>query len=701
MMMWMLWSIGFAALIFLGAMAAERVAGVFGVARRHVWMVAIVAAAVVPPILATQARTQSEPELVLVEVFPQGLPPFLGSPGRVARPAIVHVPESRARVASRRTTDANRAAIALWVIASLLVGTVFARTILRLRRDSETWKEITVGEYRALLAPNAGPAVVGFTQPRIVLPEWALTIEAGLRDLMLCHEAEHIRASDPRTVFIAGALLVVFPWNAMMWLIVRQLRRAIEIDCDARVIRAAGDATAYGRVLLTVGERFTAPIPLNASLSAQSPLLEQRIRVMTTPRTRRPLRVAMPFIALSLLVTTAAVRAPRPASLGPISIGSQPAVPVRNSAPNPARDATHPTETAPRDSAALRRARAAIADAQSPEERAQAMKALPELRPPYEIDAPQSNVVPAQVKSDPAPFDRAYALATARSNFPEVMRGDVKANSLIMIFDASGQFVRGFPAVGGVMIAVGGDTLTAQQRIALQRNASDNAGSGQRGAGRGGRGGGATGAAPPSSGRPAGYMLGFGMTATRDSLGNSRPGPANTSVGLTTIPVSGDVSGIVGVPSTAITNVDQFTLSTNDGFAARFDLLAVHLTAARDTTGSATRARPEVATFDFEVHNAAPPVARDTGQVQEKTKATVKELFLLPMPVPAAVKPYLLHACFEVAANGAPRLLAWTRTRDSSYNRKIEESLGKYSFNVATRGGAAVQDTVCVQSSVR
>jgi hypothetical protein len=89
---------------------------------------------------------------------------------------------------------------------------------------------------------------------------------------------------------------------------------------------------------------------------------------------------------------------------------------------------------------------------------------------------------------------------------------------------------------------------------------------------------------------------------------------------------------------------------------------------------------------------------RDTGQVPEEKKAKVKDLFILPIPVPAIAKPYVMDACFDVAANGDSRLLTWTKSRDTLYNKKIEESLKRYTFTPATINGVAVRDTACVRA---
>ena len=54
----------------------------------------------------------------------------------------------------------------------------------------------------------------------------------------------------------AAWAVALFPWNPALWLIVKRLRLAIEIDCDARVLAGRrSDVRDYGMLLLTVGSR--------------------------------------------------------------------------------------------------------------------------------------------------------------------------------------------------------------------------------------------------------------------------------------------------------------------------------------------------------------------------------------------------------------------------------------------------------------
>src|SRR5204863_9196512 len=138
----------------------------------------------------------------------------------------------------------------------LLLFLAFVRASVVLARQRSRWPDVETDIGHVLVARDSGPAVVGFFHPRIVIPEWAVSIERATRDLLLLHELEHIRAGDSRALVGAEVLLICAPWNAALWWMARQLRLAIEIDCDARVIRSGEKTREYALLLLAVGERY-------------------------------------------------------------------------------------------------------------------------------------------------------------------------------------------------------------------------------------------------------------------------------------------------------------------------------------------------------------------------------------------------------------------------------------------------------------
>src|SRR5881628_3003138 len=77
---------------------------------------------------------------------------------------------------------------------------------------------------------------------------------------------------------IAVALM---PWNIALWLQARRLRLAIEMDCDARVLRVHPSPERYGLLMLTIAQRrAVAPTLFAPMLSEPTSQLERRIIAM-------------------------------------------------------------------------------------------------------------------------------------------------------------------------------------------------------------------------------------------------------------------------------------------------------------------------------------------------------------------------------------------------------------------------------------
>lgn len=201
-----------------------------------------------------------------------------------------------------------------WIVSSAIAILVLFVAYARLRRQRARWPETELDGIRVLVAPRQGPAVVGVWRPRIVIPEWSLSLDVNARSFMLRHEREHLATHDPQSLFFAAVALALFPWNLPLWLITHSLRRAIELDCDQRVLRADRDIERYGSLLLEFAAHRARPLSLAAGLIERPSLLEQRIRVMTATRPRRPLVLSLlPVFALAL-VTLGAARTTVPRS---------------------------------------------------------------------------------------------------------------------------------------------------------------------------------------------------------------------------------------------------------------------------------------------------------------------------------------------------------------------------------------------------
>lgn len=285
---WMLYAILLSTLAFLAGVAAERAVSVWNGARRFVWLAALIAATVVPAMLALGRPRFDE------------MPPA-GSPELADLAARFSVADPIVRTA--------------WVILSALACVIYLGAMTRLRLRERRWQTDPLNGEPVLVAEDFGPAVVGVFGSRVVVPRWAFELDARSRRLMLRHEEEHIRTGDPQLLFIAALALVLSPWNPALWLIVARLRLSIEVDCDARVLLEGEEGGEYGALLLAVCARRAMALPLAASLAEHTPDIERRIMAISDTRSRRPLISSLCFAIVAGVVIAIAAKTPRPASL--------------------------------------------------------------------------------------------------------------------------------------------------------------------------------------------------------------------------------------------------------------------------------------------------------------------------------------------------------------------------------------------------
>lgn len=181
----------------------------------------------------------------------------------------------------RRLASLDGALVLAWLLGSTIVLARIVGSYVRLAGARREWRGGSMANEGVLVSRDMGPAVVGLVAGAIVVPEWALRADREMQELMLAHEREHIRAGDPLLLAVVGLALVLMPWNLPAWWIAARLRLAIEVDCDARVLRGSrSDVATYGGLLLEVGRRVSGLRPAVAFASSPR-FLERRILAMT------------------------------------------------------------------------------------------------------------------------------------------------------------------------------------------------------------------------------------------------------------------------------------------------------------------------------------------------------------------------------------------------------------------------------------
>jgi bla regulator protein BlaR1 len=316
MFAWTLYAMCISLCLGLGAAAAERACRLRRRSTRWIWLSVMIAAVVVPAIIS----------LVAVEI-----PQYSGD---AAETVIVRLRDTTAQslaperwvadVEAMNTSSADGWFVLAWIGASIAIVLLLAGLCVHWFRRRRSWRQLEVQGSTVYVADDAGPAVVGFFRPCIVLPAWALSSPDAAIGAVLAHEREHIQARDPQLLLASLVFICVMPWNLPLWWVVLRLRRAIEVDCDARVVRGGHDAVQYGTLLLNIQQRGN-PVALSAvALTERRSFLETRIRLMLAVRSPRWRWSAAALIVASIAMLAVAAHISPPsffASQRSVSIG--------------------------------------------------------------------------------------------------------------------------------------------------------------------------------------------------------------------------------------------------------------------------------------------------------------------------------------------------------------------------------------------
>jgi hypothetical protein len=173
-----------------------------------------------------------------------------------------------------------------WGAASAALLLAILAGSLQSSRHRRRWERGNIAGLLVHISEDAGPAIVGLLDPQIVVPRWLLQCPTDTQELVIAHERSHLEANDAQLVTVALGLLVCMPWNLPLWWQLRRLRLAIEIDCDARILRCGYDLSRYGEILIAIAERQSTTLGMAIAMSEPRSRLEQRIRNMLRKDTK-------------------------------------------------------------------------------------------------------------------------------------------------------------------------------------------------------------------------------------------------------------------------------------------------------------------------------------------------------------------------------------------------------------------------------
>jgi TonB-dependent SusC/RagA subfamily outer membrane receptor len=266
MIAWMAYSIVVGTFVALAAFAGERLSRVLNVPTRWSWAGALL----VTLALSAAAPFRNFGRVETVEVSASASETTLTLPlearlGEVTR----WIP-----------TSLSPFALGVWIAASaVLLGLMFV-VYGRLRRASRAWPVAYLHGESVRVSPQVGPVVIGLAKPEIIVPRWLFTRADDDQRLVIAHEAEHVASRDTMLLTSACVVCAVMPWNPAAWLMLSRLRLAVEVDCDARVLRRGVELRSYGSLLIDVAEHAM-PVRFGLAALANRPShLHQRIVAM-------------------------------------------------------------------------------------------------------------------------------------------------------------------------------------------------------------------------------------------------------------------------------------------------------------------------------------------------------------------------------------------------------------------------------------
>lgn len=217
--------------------------------------------------------------------------PDLGSSPEATRPSFQEPPAAPAAPAHRPTPRAPESishqpavvslpsvgvlAAVVWGLGLLLSLVLFLRNSRRLAALIRSATPVTQRELLQILEASSrrpirllwsrrilSPLSCGLWRPAIVLPR---KLAAGFRlddwEAVLLHEAAHIERGDLWIGVLQRLAAILYWWNLPLRSISARLEDLRESLCDAHVIARGIDRENYARLLVTVAESLTQPLP--------------------------------------------------------------------------------------------------------------------------------------------------------------------------------------------------------------------------------------------------------------------------------------------------------------------------------------------------------------------------------------------------------------------------------------------------------
>ena len=212
------------------------------------------------------------------------------------------------------------AILLIWSAGSFVMLIKTAYSILKERNHRKRYRpadnaravriarEMQLRRAEIIVSPDVVvPCVSGLFRARIFLPDIDMTDRT--LELILKHEYQHFKSRDNLIKTFYLLLSIVFWWNPIAPVFLRELDRLLETRCDASVVKRMGEKekTSYMESLLYIAKHIQAVntrTPVSISSFAQAGpngFMEQRFRLIQSDKNTKP-RI-MHLVSIAVVVT--------------------------------------------------------------------------------------------------------------------------------------------------------------------------------------------------------------------------------------------------------------------------------------------------------------------------------------------------------------------------------------------------------------
>ncbi len=204
--------------------------------------------------------------------------PVVHAPWFVALSAAVQTPSVSGPAASG--IDWSDVLAVAWLSGVASSGLAIAFAQWRYRHAMRAAQELSPLHRTPVLRAtrnDIGPATVGAWRPSIVVPaDFDSRYSAAERELILAHEAMHVRRRDGAWLLVAHATATLLWFHPLAWWALRAFRHDQELACDADVAALPStDRRAYAKAIVRVHDLRSPMLPVGNTWGYQHPLTER------------------------------------------------------------------------------------------------------------------------------------------------------------------------------------------------------------------------------------------------------------------------------------------------------------------------------------------------------------------------------------------------------------------------------------------